>query len=226
MEKRESWRQGGLVLSILVLIGGAIWFYHVFLKVEPGPLLEETMRKAQQAKSYRYRMAAELDLGGKKRNWVRVEGERAQGCYHFRGETLGTPVEIYQIETRSYTRDPVTGKWTVIDGIDLSQQQLYLAEIDPLSNFKFKTGETPRLLGKDKVGGRKCWVLEIKPEVESKYLELWWDDFTYSFWIDRRSHVLVKAEAKARSKNSSDTKLTMTVEFQDFNKRVKIDPPA
>ncbi len=226
MVKGKVWRWAGLAAGLLFLIGGFIWFYQVFFKVEPGPLLEETLQRAQQAESYRYRLVAELDLGGKKRNWVRVDGERAPGCYHFRGETLGTPVEIYQIGKRSYTRDPVTGKWTVIDGIDLSQQQLYMAEIDPLSSFQFKSGAVPTLAGKDKVRGRKCWVLEVKPEVESKYLELWWEDFTYRFWIDRRSHVLLKAEAKARSKNSRDTKLTMVVEFRDFNEKIKFEPPV
>ena len=52
---------------------------------------------------------------------------------------------------KSYTRDPVSGKWTVLEGVDLSKQQLYMAEIDPLSSFRFKTKEEPRLIGKEKV---------------------------------------------------------------------------
>ena len=121
--------------------------------------------------------------------------------------------------------DPVSSKWTVLDGVDLTKQQLYMAEIDPLNSFRFRSTGEPQLVGKDKVGKRKCVILEVKPELESKYLEIWWRDFTYRFWIDRRKHVLVKAEATAISKNSNDTSLTMTVEFWDFNKRIKITPP-
>lgn len=197
----------------------------MFIKIEPGPLLKETLGKAYQAKSYRYTLKSDLDIGGKKKTWIRVDGERAPECYHFQGKTLGTPVEIYQIGMRSYTKDPVSGKWTILDGVDLSRQQLYMAEIDPLNSFRFKNTGEPRLVGKEKVGRRKCVVLEIKPEVESKYLEIWWRDFTYRFWIDRRKQLLVKAEATAVSTQSSNTVLTMTVEFRDFNKRIKITPP-
>lgn len=225
LEKKTVWRTAGLVFAVLVLITGLVWFYDSFLKVEPGPLLEETMEKAHKAKSYLYQMKAELDIGGTPRTWIEVKGERAPGCYHFQGKTLGTPVEIYQIGNRSYTRDPVTNNWTVLDGVDLAQQQLYMAEIDPLSNFRFQTKEVPHLLGKERVGGRSCWVLEVNPQVENKYLELWWDDFTYRFWIDRKNHQLVRAQANARSKNSSSTRLTMVIDFQDFNKRIEIQPP-
>ena len=227
MEKKELNRQLRWVIIIffLAVAAGGVAYYFSFLRVEPAPLLEETLSKAHQAKSYRYSLHAELDISGKKKNWIQVQGERAPGCYHFWGKTLGTPVEIYQFGMRSYTMDPVSSKWTVLDGVDLTKQQLYMAEIDPLNSFRFRSTGEPQLVGKDKVGKRKCVILEVKPELESKYLEIWWRDFTYRFWIDRRKHVLVKAEATAISKNSNDTSLTMTVEFWDFNKRIKITPP-
>jgi hypothetical protein len=225
LEKKTAWRTAGLVFFILALIAAAFYYYNFFVKVEPGPLLEETMNKAHLAKSYTYRMTAELKIGGTTRPWIEVEGERASESYHFRGKTLGTPVEIYQIGSRSYTRDPVTGQWTVLDGVDLAQQQLYMAEIDPLSNFRFQTKEVPHLLGAEQVNGHNCWVMEVKPQVENKYLELWWDDFTYRFWVDKKSRLLVRAHANARSKSSSDTTLNMVVDFKDFNKKIKIEPP-
>lgn len=225
MEKRLNVQWAGLVVLFLLLAAGGVFYYIRFIKVEPAPLLEEVMEKAYQAKSYKYGLEADLDIGGKTKKWIKVQGERARDCYHFQGETLGTPVEIYQIGMKSYTRDPVNGKWTVLEGVDLSKQQLYMAEIDPLSSFRFKTKEEPRLIGKEKVDGRKCWVLEAKADVESEYMLIWWQDFTYRFWIDRGKHVLLKAQATAKSKNSSDTTLTMTVNFRDFNKKIKISPP-
>lgn len=225
MERKTGIRWAGLVVLIILLAAGAVFYYIRFLKVEPAPLLEEVMKKAYQAESYRYELKADLDMAGKKKSWIKVQGECASDGYHFKGETLGTPVEIYQIGLKSYTKDPVSGKWTVLEGVDLTQQQLFMAEIDPLSSFRFKTMEEPRLIGKEKVEGRKCWVLEAKADVESKYMQTWWQDFTYRFWIDRGKHVLLKAQATAKSKNSSDTTLTMTVNFRDFNKKIKISPP-
>ena len=225
MEGKTGIRWAGFFVLIMLLAAGAVFYYIRFLKVEPAPLLEEVMKKAYQAESYRYELKADLDMAGKKKSWIKVQGECASDGYHFKGETLGTPVEIYQIGLKSYTKDPVSGKWTVLEGVDLTQQQLFMAEIDPLSSFRFKTMEEPRLIGKEKVEGRKCWVLEAKADVESEYMQTWWQDFTYRFWIDRRKHELLKAEAIAKSKNSSDTTLTMTVNFRDFNKKIKISPP-
>jgi hypothetical protein len=225
LDRNKAIRLAKWTLLLLIVAAGAVLYYQSFLKIEPGPLLEETLNNAYQAKSYRYTLNSELDIGGKKKTWISVKGENASGSYHFQGKTLGTPVEIYQIGMRSYTKDPVSGKWTVLDGVDLSKEQLYMAEINPLNSFRFKRTGEPLLVGKEKVGKTKCVVLEIKPDVESKYLEIWWQDFTCRFWIDRRKHRLVKAESTAVSKQSSETTLTMTVNFEDFNKRIKIEPP-
>jgi hypothetical protein len=226
LDGSEVMRRAKWPVIFLLIAAGVVFYYFMFIKIEPGPLLEEALDKAYQAKNYRYTLKSDLNIGGNKKTWIRVQGERAPECYHFQGKTLGTPVEIYQIGMRSYTKDPVSGKWTILDGVDLSKQQLYMAEIDPLNSFRFKKiGEPPRLVGKEKLGWTKCVILEIKPEVESKYLEIWWQDFTYRFWIDRRKHILVKAEATAVSTQSTDTVLTMTVDFRDFNKKIKIAPP-
>lgn len=225
MDRNEimQWRKWFILFFLIA--AGVVFYYFMFVKIEPGSLLKKTLDNAYQAKSYRYTLKADLDIGGKKKTWIQVQGERAPECYHFKGKTLGTPVEIYQIGMRSYTKDPVSGKWTILDGVDLNRQQLYMAEIDPLNNFRFKKTGEPRLLGKEKVGWSKCVILEIKPEVESQYLEIWWQDFTYRFWIDRNKNLLMKAEARAVSKQSTNTTLTMTVNFKDFNKQIKITPP-
>lgn len=229
MDRNEIMRQAKWPLIVFLVaagVAGAILFYNYFIKIEPGPLLESALSKAHQAKSYSYTLNSELEIGGKKQKWIKVQGEQAEEFYHFQGETLGTPVEIYQIGMRSYTKDPVSGQWTILDGVDLSTQQLYMAEIDPLSSFQFKSIEEPLLLGKEKVDHIKCVLLELEqPKIESKYMEIWWKDFTYRFWIDRRKEQLVKAEITAVSTQSSDTSLTMTVDFKDFNKKIQIAPP-
>ena len=56
---------------ILLLAAGGYFTISGLLKVEPAPLLEEVMKKAYQAKSYRYKLEADLDIGGKKKNGSR-----------------------------------------------------------------------------------------------------------------------------------------------------------
>jgi hypothetical protein len=229
VDRNEIMRRAKWPLIFLLVaagVAGAILYYYYFIRIEPGPLLESALSQAHQAKSYSYTLDSELDIGGKKQKWIQVQGQQAAESYHFQGETLGTPVEIYQIGMRSYTKDPVSGNWTILDGVDLSTQQLYMAEIDPLSSFQFKNIGEPLLLGKEEVGNIKCALLELEqPKVESKYMEIWWKDFTYRFWIDRRKEQLVKAEITAVSTQSRDTSLTMTVDFKDFNRKIKINPP-
>jgi len=223
--KHAFWRVG-LFLGVLILVAGGFYFYREETKVEPGTLVQETVKRAQQARGYRYRIAAEYNVGGKKQTWSQVRGEKEAENFHIKGTILGTPVEIFQIETKTYARDPVSGKWVVLEGNDFAKQQVFWAEINPLSNFQFKTVGNPQILKTEKVGKRKCWVVEFQPEVESKILEMWWKNFTYRFWVDKRSRNLLKAWASAEHKNSPGTFLSLTVEFQDFNKKIEIKPPA
>lgn len=225
---RSAWRVIGFTCcAALLLVLGVIGYDRLFqLRVEPVELIRESAAKAGKAGSYRYDLVARFQLAGKDQHWIRVAGERSGSDAHFKGRILGTPVEIYQTGTRNYTLDPVSGNWVILDGVDLGQQQLYMAEIDPLSNFRFKGIGAPRILGREMVNGRKCWVVEFQPRVESKYLEMWWKNFTYRFWVEARGRNLLKAMATAENKNSPGTFLTLTVEFRDYNRRIEIRPPV
>ncbi len=144
---------------------------------------------------------------------------------NFKGEILGTPVEVYQIGMRSYTLDPVAGKWIIIDGVDMDRQQLYMAELDPLSSFRFEGIESARILRTERVGGKRCWVVDVRPQKpQSEVLDMYWKNISYRLWVDRR-RVLHKAVATAENRNSPGTLLTLVVEFRDLNKRIDINPP-
>jgi hypothetical protein len=89
MERNEIIRRAKWPFIFLLVVAGAagvILYYFLFIKVEPGPLLESALNKAHQAKSYRYTLNSELDMGGKKQNWIQVQGEQAEESYHFQGE--------------------------------------------------------------------------------------------------------------------------------------------
>jgi hypothetical protein len=67
MERNEIIRRAKWPFIFLLVVAGAagvILYYFLFIKVEPGPLLESALNKAHQAKSYRYTLNSELDMGG------------------------------------------------------------------------------------------------------------------------------------------------------------------
>ncbi len=213
------------VLIAVVLGSGGFFLYQFVNKVEPGPLVNEVLQDALQASYYRYQISAEFELDGREQKWSQVIGEKAGPNFHIKGEILGTPVDIYQIGMRTYTRDPVSERWVILEGNDLSGEQMFMAEINPLKNFQFKEIGEPRLLGIERIGKQKCWVVEFSPQVENDYLETWWQNFTYRLWIDRNTHQLVKAKVAAENKNSPGSFLSLVVTFQDFHKKFEIKPP-
>jgi hypothetical protein len=225
LQRLKTWWLAGLVCLVIILGGAGFLIFRAMSKVDPVLLITETMAKAQQARSYRFQIQSDFSVGSETRSWTQVEGEKADTSYHFKGTILGTPVEIYQIGSRSYTLDPVNKNWYILDGTDLTRQQIYSAEIDPLVNFQFKAIQGPRLVGTEKVNNQNCWVVEFQPEVDSQYLEMWWQNCTNRLWVAKRGHVLVKAMVTAENKNSPGTWLTMTVTFQDFNRKIAINPP-
>ena len=82
--------------------------------------------------------------------------------------------------------------------------QQFTTEINPLSNFSFAVPETVDLIGKEKVGDRKCIVLECIPH-RKPVLNLHWKNFRYKLWIDKGKKI-TKAEVTAENR-----KLEITV---------------
>ena len=218
------WAAGLICLAIILGFAG-YRYYQAEFKVEPEILIKESLASAQQARSYRYQIDADYTFGTRKQPWTHVTGEKSDSSYHFKGSLLETPTEIYQIGSRSYTLDPVNKNWYILDGTDLTRQNLYFAEIDPLSNFRFKAIVNPKVVGTEQVNRQKCWVLEFQPQVDSQYLDTFWKNFSYRLWVNKKNHVLAKGIVAAENKNSPGTFLSMTVIFQDFNKKITINPP-
>ncbi len=229
-EKKSRARASFLLLGLLALgLGGAglfLWDAFFWGRVDPLLLAREALRAAGEARSYRYQLRAEFAVRGGKRLYSRVEGEKTGNDYHIKGVILGTPVEVYQIGRRTYTKDPVSGSWAVLEGNDLERQQLLWAEINPLENFRFRTLGQPLLRRREKLAGRRCWVVGFAPQGGSKYLEMWWHDFRCSFWIDKKRRTLLRARLSARNRNSPGTFLTLEVSFRDYNRRLSFVPPV
>ncbi|CEO87818.1 hypothetical protein SSCH_1280008 [Syntrophaceticus schinkii] len=74
MDGSEVMRRAKWPVIFLLIAAGVVFYYFMFIKIEPGPLLEEALDKAYQAKSYRYTLKSDLNIGGNKKTWIRVTG--------------------------------------------------------------------------------------------------------------------------------------------------------
>lgn len=225
MRKKFFWVLGCLILVLTLGLYG-YRYYQDNYTVEPVPLVEEALTQARQAESYSYTVAAFFSLEGKNQEWSQIEGLKSGSDFHIKGKILGTLVEIYQIAEKVYSYNPTSKKWVVLEDTNISQGKMQMAEINPLNNLSFTSMGEVRLLGLKNVDEKKCWVVEFSPKVADNYLALWWKNFTYRLWIERGSSKLIKAIVTAENKNSPGTKLTLQVDFQNYGKKIKLQPPS
>ena len=67
-----------------------------------------------------------------------------------------TPVDIYYIDQTTYNWDASTKKWLVISDINTKTSNILISELDPLSNFNFKSISQVNKVGFEKVGNQSA----------------------------------------------------------------------
>ncbi|HAG06840.1 MAG: Uncharacterized protein XD69_0582 [Clostridia bacterium 62_21] len=223
----------GLVLSFLVLLAAllAYWGFRqqgAEVRVQRESLLETALKNTRASKSYRYRIDTRLPAAGTRKDdyLSRFTGEFvAPDRAHVKGSLVKTPMEFIQVGENAYVKDFLTGKWFVLQGNRLMQSELFVTEVNPTAVFNFKDVPQMRYLGRKKVDGKKYEALEVKPLVHNPYLETQFTDFTYLLYIDPKETRLGRAEIEAYAKSDRKQKLEVTIEFWDYNKPIKIEPP-
>ncbi|MEW5762540.1 MAG: hypothetical protein AB1776_05005 [Bacillota bacterium] len=224
----------GVVLSLLVLLAAVLawWGFgqqRAEVRVERENLLETALKNTRASKSYRYRIDTRLPAAGTGKDdyLSRFTGEFvAPDRAHVKGTLVKTPMEFVQVGENAYVKDFLTGKWFTLQGNRLLQSELFVTEVNPIAVFNFKDIPEMRYLGRKKVGGKKYEALEIKPIVHNPYLETQFGDFTYLIYVDPKEARLGRAEIEAYSKSDRKQKLEVTIEFWDYDKPIRIEPPT
>jgi hypothetical protein len=215
---------GGILILVLGLLA---WFYGGYHKVtiDPPTLLEQSLERMSRAESFRYSLKSVLVVSSRKEVISEIEGAKAAGGVHITGQMVKTPVDIYYMDHTTYNFDAISRRWLVIDDASSSMSQILVSELSPLSNFNFKSVDTVKLLGFEKLDGRRYAILSCRPSVENELLEVYWKDFYYRMWIDPDSRVLYRAEMTAVSKHNPQTELVLEVRFRDLGKPLSIKKP-
>lgn len=219
-----------LIVAALLVIGilasaDKIQDYYVKSKLEPQVELTAALKSMAAVTSYRYSLQSGFTVNKREEVISRVEGEKNDGNTHIKGEMVNTPVDIYYIDQTIYNYDSFSDKWLVIESDTTNSEELLISELNPLSNFRFKQVNEVEKIGFEKINGTECLVVGCQPSIESQLLETLWKDFEYRLWIDYREKLIKKAVLSANNKQSPGTRLNLLVNFSDFNKNIKIEPP-
>lgn len=216
-----------ILLVLVALLLGGRWYYVEKVRVIPEELLKESLTNTLELNSYRYHVTTNIMLDGQQqRKLSDISGEKSKKEFHIKGEMAGQQVEAYQVNDITYSLHPKTGRWMVTPGTELFQPELFMIEINPLSNFKYTEINNIQYNGVEKSdGGKKLHLITYAPTVKNEFLEKYWHNFTYQVWIDRGTERIIKAKITANSiKDTKDT-VTITIEVKDFNKKISINPP-
>ncbi|MGI9860520.1 hypothetical protein SDD30_03915 [Moorella naiadis] len=218
-----------LPVVLIVVLGGGAWAYNYYLrevKVDPQELIVQALDTTNQAGSYRFHVEASLLTGGNKVALSNLDGEKASdGSLYLKGQMTGQPVEIYQVKETTYFRDPSSKRWMVTPGNSPLDQEKFMAEINPMSILKIMQVNDLQYLGRQKKIPGRPYLLTCKPRVNNHFLNSYWQDFNYQFLVERGSTYIRRVSLEASHREHPQDKLTMIVDFYDFNKRINIKPP-
>jgi len=223
---RAKWGiRAALALAGLLLVWGGYQLYLSFSEVDPQVLLSDALTKTTGVQSFRFKTSSVMYVDGRKEVLSRIDGEKAGKRLHIKGEMVNTGVELYQVENKTYLRDYLGDNWMVVEDNDLEKSQLLMSELNPLAYFSIKDSMDLKAVDTEKVNGKKCVKLELRPDIDNPWLEVLWTDFHYTLWVDKSQRMIRKAVLKATEKADPQTRLEVTIEFRDFNEEIIIKTP-
>ena len=218
MKKRGLW----LLIGIsIVLLGGLVG--SLFWQPDPTNLVTHGIERLNSATSFRYSLTQHQWVEGKDRVLTKIQGEKEGGNSRVLGQMTGSEVEMIKIGDSTYSKDPFSKKWIRFANAPAAQE-VFLAELNPLSSLQMKELGEVMLSGQEKVNGDRVWVCQLKPSVQNQMMEAFWTDFQYTLYIRKSDKMLVKATIEAKNKAKADP-MTMTLEFKDIGKKMTIQTP-
>jgi len=218
MKKRGLW----LLIGISIVLMG-VFLGRFFWQPEPTDLVTHGLERLNAATSFRYSLTQHQWVEGKDRVLTQILGEKDGGNTRILGQLVGSEVEMIKIGDSTYSKDPFSKKWIRFANAPAAQE-VFLAELNPLSSLQMKELGEVMLSGQEKVNGEKTWVCHLKPSVQNQMMEVFWTDFQYTLYIRKSDKTIVKATIEAKNKAKSDP-MTMTLEFKDIGKKISIQAP-
>jgi hypothetical protein len=227
--RRVKWKWFAFVFLVIAFLYGAGALYQEINKLPPAEAVKQSLLNTWHAQSYRFRVTASRSLAGQEMLLSDLQGEKSSQGIYLQGSLplIKADVEIYHLGDNIYRRDPFTKGWVVVPaGGRVGIEQL-IAELNPLSVFNFvEDNFTAKYVGTERVVGKKCRVYELMTKGENKYLELFWQDFNYILWVDKKEGLIRQAQISAEHRDNSQHNLKIVLWLSDFNVPIELKPPV
>ena len=144
MKKRGLWLLIGISIVLMGgLLGRLLW------QPDPTDLVTHGLERLNAATSFRYSLTQHQSVEGKDRVLTQIQGEKDGGNTRILGQLAGSEVEIIQIGDSTYNKDPFNKKWIRFANA-AATQEVFLAELNPLSSLQMKELGEVMLSGQEK----------------------------------------------------------------------------
>lgn len=217
-------KKRGILLLIAVcavlaggIIGSSLW------QPDPNKLVISGLDKLNTASSFRYTITQHQWVSGQDRVLIQIRGEKDGENTRIAGHLIGSDIEMIQAGGNLFNRDPFSKKWVRFNNPNAAQE-VFMAELNPLSSLQLKEIGEVVLSGQEKVNGEKAWVCHFEPTVQNQIMEEFWEDFSYTVYVRQSDKTIVKCIIAAKSKAKQEP-MSMVFEFQDIGKKFGIQAP-
>lgn len=226
MTIKVRWKPLVIFLLLCFVACGGYYYWDKYIKVVPEILLQRTLDKLTELKSYRYAVNLRLFAEGHERYISDIEGERAgDGSFYLKGVIEGTSIEAYHIDGTTYLKSGDQEKWMTIAGNEVFDQELFMVEINPLASFNFTEIDEFSYLGTRKLDEQKLHILSLRPKIDHPFMVKHWQDFEYTLYVKKNGD-LVRGEITAVLKAKPSDTMHMVVDIKDYNARIELVPPV
>lgn len=217
-----------ICLAVVLLFWGGRYLCEEVNRLPPDEAVKQSLTKTLNAETYRFKVTAKRSQDGQEAVISEISGEKSLDGVYLQGSLplIKAEVEIIHLGDQLYRKDVYTKKWVTVPAEGRIGLEQLITELNPLSVFKFTDGSFEvKEAGKEKVDGQTCRVYEIMTKGENKYLQLFWQDFNYILWVDKKDGLLRQARISAEHREMVNHSLSIEVLFFDYHVPFELKPP-
>ena len=189
-------------------------------------LLNTALGNTFNCETYRYTSESKMHIGAEEKYFSAIEGVRAgASARQLKGDILGRAIEIIYLDGKIYRKDASDAAWRLLGVGELSDAANLINELEPVNNFRFETVGEITVIGKEKIDGKSCVIIEFYPTIADKWIPRYFKEIKYTVWITPNNPYILKATVSAISVENETAGLNISMSFSDFNSKIIITAP-
>lgn len=218
------------VIAVILVVFGVVMAVCKPNLNPPAPPADDLVGSAIESllshESLSYHSENSLIIGEKVTEIGVIDGEIFGENYHAQGESLGSPLNIYYVDGKTYRQDVINDQWTVVDGEILEQSQSLLNEVEPRMALILTEIINVVSLEDEPVDEEDCYKISFEPVTSVGYYETFFDGLNCILWITKDDQEIRKMELTGTSStNGIESVLLVECEFWNWGVGEEIQAP-